>query len=74
MAGNNRRHIRNDGNSYNRLLMAIKVGNGAERGDKIVAVLDPRISPIRVGENRWPAKTPSWSWCCPRTTHDQERM
>jgi hypothetical protein len=52
MAGNNRRHIRNDGNSYNRLLMAIKVGNGAERGDKIVAVLDPRISPIRVGENR----------------------
>ena len=50
--GNNRRHIRNDGNSYNRLLMAIKVGNGAERGDKIVAVLDPRISPIRVGENR----------------------
>jgi hypothetical protein len=52
MAGNNRRHIRNDGDSYNRLLMAIKVGNGAERGDKIVAVLDPRISPIRVGENR----------------------
>ena len=32
--------------------MAKKISNGAERDDKIAAVLDPRISPIRVGENR----------------------